>query len=601
MKKFVFKVYLFTLLILLCCIGANAADSDDYNIDYSNVYSEVISDYNNGKYCDEVYYLSSRACGGISKNDIAVFKENGVPVAVLYQLDQRCQKRQLTDEEYNDFVSYIQELNIDNLPDFLPQEHGILVADGSENEYIHISKDNISYVYMNNPTIDAYEDGENEAYISLINKFERLFESGDIKTYYDIDGAELLIRNEDYSIRSVYKNGDDFRVLIKDMENSTYNNEKLEWHSFKDGVVGGIVDEPDGFTLENPWDDIPEYAIFPEHLNNYPWLSTWGDYRVRAWREINDNGNLFGLFLTKENEEPTLICEGDFASPVVIPGSDYVVCEEATNGWQNPRKLVKINLRTFEKTDIDFPEATSVTPIMYLNGKLLVGCKPTDGAYGYYTYDINDDRMETISGDFDCLLFINGRSLQPASLPNEYYVLVDQYSIGIFNTERYTVTELTLSPVMIYNNDYVWVYEKENKIYVVVNGDLISLPITPYFSNESDNINIIINGERLLFDNIPIIVNDRTLVPFRQIFEALGYKVSWNDEDKSILAEKSDVIMRLQIGNNEISVNNEFVYSDIAPELIDSTAYVPIRIISENSDCDVLWIEEDSTIIISSK
>lgn len=58
--------------------------------------------------------------------------------------------------------------------------------------------------------------------------------------------------------------------------------------------------------------------------------------------------------------------------------------------------------------------------------------------------------------------------------------------------------------------------------------------------------------------------------------------------------------MRLQIGSNEITVNDETVYSDTAPELIDSTTYVPIRIISENSGCDVLWREEDRTIIINS-
>ena len=115
------------------------------------------------------------------------------------------------------------------------------------------------------------------------------------------------------------------------------------------------------------------------------------------------------------------------------------------------------------------------------------------------------------------------------------------------------------------------------------------------------DINVVMNGEKLDFEVPPIIENDRTLIPFRKIFETLGYEVSWNGTDKSILAQKSDTTMRLQIDNTEISVNNEIVDSDIAPKLINSTTYVPIRIISEYSGCDVLWSGEEQTVLLYSK
>lgn len=114
------------------------------------------------------------------------------------------------------------------------------------------------------------------------------------------------------------------------------------------------------------------------------------------------------------------------------------------------------------------------------------------------------------------------------------------------------------------------------------------------------DIDVVMNGEKLQFEMPPIIENDRTLVPFRKIFEALGYEVSWNGEDKSILAAKSDTAMRLQIDNTAISVNNETAVSDMAPRLINSTTYVPIRIISEYSGCDVLWSEEEQAVLLYS-
>ena len=115
------------------------------------------------------------------------------------------------------------------------------------------------------------------------------------------------------------------------------------------------------------------------------------------------------------------------------------------------------------------------------------------------------------------------------------------------------------------------------------------------------DINVVMNGEKLDFEVPPIMENDRTLIPFRKIFETLGYEVSWNGENKSILAQKSDTTMRLQIDNTEIAVNDEIVNSDIAPKLIDSTTYVPIRIISEYSGCDVLWSGEEQTVLLYSK
>lgn len=526
MKKRLFKIVFITILAFACCIGAKADELIDNDMSYGGVVAEVSEKYESGKYSDEVYYLSDRACGYISKNDIAVFKRDGVPVAVLYQLDGRCRERQLTDEEYNDFVSYIQELNFDDLPDFLPYEYGVMVSDGSENEYIHISKDKKSYVYMNNPGIGSFKNGENEAYVTIIKKFKSLFGSGDMKTYYDIDGAELLINNEDNYVRSVYKNGNDFRVLIQCKENSENSGKKLEWHSFNGGTLGGIVDEPDGFAIENAWAGVPEDASRYEHLNKYPWLSSWGDKSVKLLSVSSGDRQIYGLFLTGENEEPVPISLGDFSDPVVILGTDFVVCEEAPNGWVGLRKLVKINLKTFEKTDIDFPESESVSPMICLDGKLLIGCKPVEGSYRYYMYDISNDTIERVYGDFNCLTYLSGRALQPTSEPNKYYVLGNQYSVGIFDAETYTFTELTHSPVMIYNNDYVWVDEDEGKMYVVVNGDLISLPVSNEVSDNSENVTVILNGESLSFDKVPIIENGRTIVPFRQIFEALGYEVS---------------------------------------------------------------------------
>lgn len=115
------------------------------------------------------------------------------------------------------------------------------------------------------------------------------------------------------------------------------------------------------------------------------------------------------------------------------------------------------------------------------------------------------------------------------------------------------------------------------------------------------DIDVLINGEKLQLDMPPVIENDRTLVPFRNIFETLGYEVQWIDEFKGIIAEKENVSMIMNIDNNEMYVNDEYVYSDTAPRLIDSTTYVPVRLISEYSGYDVLWSEKEQAVLLYSR
>ncbi|ACI17184.1 MAG TPA: copper amine oxidase N-terminal domain-containing protein [Fervidobacterium sp.] len=49
---------------------------------------------------------------------------------------------------------------------------------------------------------------------------------------------------------------------------------------------------------------------------------------------------------------------------------------------------------------------------------------------------------------------------------------------------------------------------------------------------------IIIDGTELKIDANPVVVDGRTLVPLRGIFEALGAIISWDGNTKTITAQK---------------------------------------------------------------
>lgn len=118
---------------------------------------------------------------------------------------------------------------------------------------------------------------------------------------------------------------------------------------------------------------------------------------------------------------------------------------------------------------------------------------------------------------------------------------------------------------------------------------------------ENNQISVNLNGQNLRFNTNPIIKNGTTLVAFRTILEALGATVSWDDETKTVTAEKGDVKICLTIGNDTAKVNDEDKKLLVAPEIINDTTMIPIRFVSENLNMDVLWDDNLKLITINSK
>lgn len=96
---------------------------------------------------------------------------------------------------------------------------------------------------------------------------------------------------------------------------------------------------------------------------------------------------------------------------------------------------------------------------------------------------------------------------------------------------------------------------------------------------------VFVNGEALVSENPVVLENDRTLVPFRAIFETVNQEVYWNADDMSITSG----VIWLQIDNAVATVNGENVTLDVPAKLINDVTYVPLRFIAESLDKEVLW------------
>lgn len=122
-----------------------------------------------------------------------------------------------------------------------------------------------------------------------------------------------------------------------------------------------------------------------------------------------------------------------------------------------------------------------------------------------------------------------------------------------------------------------------------------------------DTITVTVNNENLVTSVSPEIVNGRTMLPMRAIFESLGAKVTWIEKDRLIFATRNDTFMTLQIENPEMvvqKIGNEESVSvslDTAPYIKEGHTLVPVRAVAEALSAKVEWVDETRTVVITTE
>ncbi|MBQ7039171.1 MAG: FAD-dependent oxidoreductase, partial [Clostridia bacterium] len=96
-----------------------------------------------------------------------------------------------------------------------------------------------------------------------------------------------------------------------------------------------------------------------------------------------------------------------------------------------------------------------------------------------------------------------------------------------------------------------------------------------------DNPLLYINGKEQTADVAPLILNSRTFLPLRAIGEGLGGAVSYDDATKTVTILRNGKTISLTIGNPSITVDGTAMEIDAAPFIENSRTMVPVRAIAE--------------------
>ncbi len=120
------------------------------------------------------------------------------------------------------------------------------------------------------------------------------------------------------------------------------------------------------------------------------------------------------------------------------------------------------------------------------------------------------------------------------------------------------------------------------------------------FVSAEENITVLMDGSKLEFDVQPRLINQRTMVPLRKIFETFNMTVSYEEATEIITATGNKNKIVLQVGSNEMKVNGVKKTIDSPAVEINGRTLVPVRAIAESLGVKVDWDDATRTVMISS-
>ena len=114
-------------------------------------------------------------------------------------------------------------------------------------------------------------------------------------------------------------------------------------------------------------------------------------------------------------------------------------------------------------------------------------------------------------------------------------------------------------------------------------------------------ITVYLDGKKIAFDQVPVIQNERTLVPLRAIFEAMGASVEWDASTRTVTAVKGDTTVKLTVDSTAAYKNGQEITLDAPARIIGGRTLVPVRFIADCFDVNTEWVKELTKVELTTK
>jgi len=125
--------------------------------------------------------------------------------------------------------------------------------------------------------------------------------------------------------------------------------------------------------------------------------------------------------------------------------------------------------------------------------------------------------------------------------------------------------------------------------------------------SEVPDIKIVMDGRITKYNDVPLIIQGRTMLPLRELLVNLGVPnddehIIYNGQEKSVTIIKEGTCIYLKAGDKTAYVNGESFELDAAPIIYrkNSRTYIPLRFVAEALEMKVVWEGKSRSVFLCS-
>lgn len=129
-------------------------------------------------------------------------------------------------------------------------------------------------------------------------------------------------------------------------------------------------------------------------------------------------------------------------------------------------------------------------------------------------------------------------------------------------------------------------------ISIAITGLMLAALPSMSLAQNKDNVTVYVDGVKLetkIGDPTPMIIENRTLMPFTAFLEAVGCEIGWDDASRTATATKDGTSIAVSINNNVAFVNGEPKTMEVPPQIIKERTMLPISFIAMELGYKVTW------------